>query len=213
MLAVSDTGTGMDEDTKSHIFEPFYTTKAKEKGTGLGLATVYGIVQQSGGQIFVDSEPGHGTRFEIYLPRVAASPEDGVPALPADSDGVGGTETVLLVERDDAVRRLARETLDPLGYVVLDAEHAERGLEIARDHRGPIHLLVTDVAIPGLTGTGLVASLSKLRPGIPVLYMSGYSESAAIRNGLLEPGASLLQKPFGPSELARRVRQTLDGGA
>ena len=213
MLAVSDTGTGMDEDTKSHIFEPFYTTKEKEKGTGLGLATVYGIIQQSGGQIFVYSEPGHGTTFKIYFPRVAASVDDGVPALPRGSAGVGGTETVLLVERDDAVRRLARETLDPLGYVVLAAERAERGLEIARDHRGPIHLLVTDVVMPGVTGTGLVASLAKVRPGIPVLYMSGYTESAAIRNGFLEPGALLLQKPFGPAELARRVRQALDGAA
>ena len=213
LLAVSDTGTGMDEDTKSHIFEPFYTTKEKEKGTGLGLATVYGIIEQSGGQIFVHSEPGHGTRFEIYLPRVAASADDGVPALQAGSTGIGGTETVLLVERDDAVRRLARETLDPLGYVVLAAERAERGLEIAKEHRGPIHLLVTDVVMPGLTGTGLVASLAKLRPGIPVLYMSGYTESAAIRNGFLEPGAPLLQKPFGPAELARRVRQTLDEAA
>jgi CheY-like chemotaxis protein len=203
----------MDEDTISHIFEPFYTTKEKEKGTGLGLATVYGIVQQSGGQIFVDSEPGHGTTFEIYLPRVAASEQDGVPALPAGSTGVGGTETVLLVERDGAVRRLARETLEPLGYVVLDAEHAERGLEIARAHPGPIHLLVTDVVMPGMKGTGLVTSLVKVRPGIPVLYMSGFTESAAIRNGFLEPDASLLQKPFGPSELARRVRQVLDGAA
>ncbi len=208
MLAVSDTGMGMDEETKSHIFEPFYTTKEKGKGTGLGLATVYGIVQQSGGHIFVYSEPGHGTTFKIYLPRVAAA-EDVAPRGAAAV--VGGTETVLLVEHDDAVRRLAREALDPLGYVVLDAEHGERGLQIAREHAGPIHLLLTDVVMPGLSGPSLVASLAKLRPGIPVLYMSGYTESAAVRIGVLEAGMALLQKPFGPTELARRVRQSLDG--
>jgi nitrogen-specific signal transduction histidine kinase/CheY-like chemotaxis protein len=211
MLSVSDTGTGMDAKTKGRIFEPFFTTKEKGKGTGLGLATVYGIVKQSGGFIWASSEPGHGTSFEIYLPRV--DEKAGVAAgygAPQAREGVGGTETVLLVEDEEGVRRLAREVLEAHGYTVLEASGWQSALGLADSHGGPIHLLLTDVVMPEMGGPEVASRLSALRPAIKVLYMSGYTNYAVFHRGLLDAGIAFLQKPFSPDELARRVRELLD---
>jgi len=207
MLAVSDTGHGMDAATLGQIFEPFFTTKGPGKGTGLGLATVYGIVKQSGGHIWVYSEVGHGTSFKIYLPRV-----DGPAVTPAVTPGLPrrGTETVLLAEDDDQVRALARETLEISGYTVLEAAHPEAAITLAQQHGGALHLLLTDVVMPGMNGRALADRLLALRPGISVLFMSGYPAAAVAPHGTLEPGTQLLQKPFTPGNLARKVREVLD---
>jgi PAS domain S-box-containing protein len=207
MLAVSDTGHGMDAATLGQIFEPFFTTKGPGKGTGLGLATVYGIVKQSGGHIWVYSEVGHGTSFKIYLPRV-----DGPAAAPAIAPGLPrrGTETVLLAEDDDQVRALARETLEISGYTVLEAAHPEAAVTLAQQHGGALHLLLTDVVMPGMNGRALADRLLALRPGIKVLFMSGYPAAAVAPHGTLDPGTQLLQKPFTPGSLARKVREVLD---
>ncbi len=209
LLAVSDTGIGMDEQTQRRIFEPFFTTKEMGKGTGLGLATVYGIVKQSGGFIWVYSELNHGTSFKIYLPRVAesvaaATPTDQVKQPPR------GTETVLLVEDAAAVRIVTRQVLDRLGYTVLEAPNGEAALHLATKHRGPIHLLLTDVVMPELGGRQLAERLTPLRPGLKVLYVSGYTDDAVVRHGVLEAGIAYLQKPFTPEILARKVREVLD---
>ena len=210
-LSVSDTGTGMDAKTKARVFEPFFTTKEKGKGTGLGLATVYGIVKQSGGFIWVSSEPGHGTSFEIYLPRVD---EGAVHAAgrhaPQAREGVGGTETLLLLEDEEGVRRLAREVLKEHGYTVLEASGWQSAISHTERHGGPIHLLLTDVVMPEMGGPEVASRLSALRPGIKVLYMSGYTNYAVFHRGLLDAGVAFLQKPFSPNELARRVRELLD---
>ena len=210
MLAVSDTGTGMSAEVQSHLFEPFFTTKEKGKGTGLGLATVYGIVKQSGGYVWVYTEPGHGTTFKIYLPRVDAAPAprvSGVQASPVED----GTETVLLAEDETAVRAVARHTLQRHGYTVLEAPSAEAALDLAQRHSGPIHLLLTDVVMPGMSGRALALRLSELRPELRVIYMSGYPEEAITRHGVLERGFTYVQKPFTPEGLARKVREVLDG--
>ena len=210
MLAVTDNGCGMSEDTKAHIFEPFFTTKEKGKGTGLGLATVYGIVKQSGGYVWVYSEPGIGTTFKIYLPRI-----DEVESLTGAGDepdsGIAqrGSEVVLLVEDEKGVRELTREYLETSGYTVLDAVDGSSALELAREHHGPIHVLITDVVMPGLSGRELSEQIAKLRPEIKVLYMSGYTDQSAFRNGILEKGSELLQKPFGMSTLASKLREIL----
>ena len=210
LLAISDTGIGMDDDTQSRIFEPFFTTKGA-KGTGLGLSTVYGIVKQSGGFIFVDSQPQQGTAFRAYFPRVhgredAAVAEEfrGLPQVNR------GAETILLVEDEINVRQLARQYLEMQGYKILEAEDGAAALQIVDGHKGPINLLLTDVVMPGMNGRELSARIVKLLPEIRVLYMSGYTENAIGHDGTLDAGVSLLQKPFSLPALKDRVREILD---
>jgi two-component system, cell cycle sensor histidine kinase and response regulator CckA len=210
MLAVTDNGCGMDAETQAHIFEPFFTTKEKGKGTGLGLATVYGIVKQSGGYVWVYSEPSRGTSFKIYLPRIAEEPS----TAPRDRPGEGrqlpqGTETVLLVEDEKGVRELTREYLQMSGYAVVEAEDGHTALELAAMHAGPIELLMTDVVMPGISGRELADRIRKLRPGIKVLFMSGYTDQAVVHHGILETDAVLLQKPFTVTTLASKLREIL----
>jgi PAS domain S-box-containing protein len=207
-FSVSDTGTGMDTETRTRIFEPFFTTKGPGKGTGLGLSTVYGIIKQSGGSIEVYSEPGWGTTFKVYLPRVL---ERETPvSTQARSPSVGGSETVLLVEDEEAVRRLARLVLEKMGYRVLEAASAEEAFSVATGHSGGIDLLLTDSVMPGMSGPDLARSLRPRRPEMRVLFMSGYTDDAIVRHGLLEPTEAFLQKPFTPDVLARKVRDVLD---
>ena len=210
MLAVTDNGCGMCAETQAHLFEPFFTTKEKGKGTGLGLATVYGIVKQSGGYIWVYSEPGKGTTFKVYLPRVAGA---GEKARKDDADRTKslqrGSETVLLVEDEDGVRQLAREYLETNGYTVLQAADGHAALELAGMHDGPIHLLMTDVVMPGISGRELAQRISKVRPDIKILYMSGYTDQAVVQHGILESGSVLLQKPFTMATLAAKLREIL----
>src|SRR5712691_511251 len=208
LLAVRDNGHGMDAETRSHLFEPFFTTKEKGKGTGLGLSTVYGIVKQSGGYVFPQSEPGAGTTFYIYLPRVEESPEEMAPAKSQENEK-GGCETVLLVEDEESVRELVRETLEAKGYEVLEADHGAAALRIASDYHGPIDMLITDVVMPGMSGRELSEQLLASDPDIKILYLSGYTEDAVVHQGVLEPGTSFLQKPFTLQALARKVREVL----
>jgi PAS domain S-box-containing protein len=207
MLAVSDTGIGMDAATQARIFEPFFTTKDPGKGTGLGLSVVYGVVTQSGGHIEVESAPGRGATFTIYLPRVEAGEEaaEVVQALPGR-----GTETILLTEHDDEVRGLAREILTGYGYTVLEACQVADALLIAERHTGPIHLLLTDVVMPQMSARELVERLTPLRPEMQVVYMSGYTDDAMVHHGPLDPGTPFVQKPFTPEALAQKVRDVLD---
>jgi two-component system cell cycle sensor histidine kinase/response regulator CckA len=209
MLAVADTGCGMDAETHAHVFEPFFTTKEKGKGTGLGLATVYGVVKQSGGYVWVYSEPGHGTTFKVYLPRV----EETVAAEERMAEAEApqrGSETVLLVEDEKGVRELAREYLEQNGYTVLEAENGARALEIASAHDGPIHLMLTDVVMQGISGRELAEKAAKIRPDMKVLFMSGYTDQAVIHHGLLSAETVLLQKPFTLNALAAKLRAMLD---
>ncbi len=207
MLSVSDTGMGMDRETQSRIFEPFFTTKEKGKGTGLGLSTVYGIVKQSGGYVMVQSEQGRGTTFQIYLPQVeGAAEKHPVPALDAAS---GGTETILLVEDEESVRQLVRDTLLAKGYHVVEADNGQAGLAAAERHKGKIDLVITDVIMPEMGGRELVMQLAKTRPEAKVLYLSGYTEDAIISDGSVEGGTAFLQKPFTLQNLSRKVREVL----
>ena len=210
MLAVGDTGTGMDEATQAHLFEPFFTTKEKGKGTGLGLATVYGIVKQSGGYVWVYTELGHGTTFKVYLPRVMESPAPR-PSEGRQAPTIGGSETVLIAEDEAAVRAVARQALERQGYTVLEASSAHAALDLAQRHSGPLHLLLTDVVMPGMSGRTLAVRLLELRPELRVIYMSGYTDEAITRHGMLKPGLTYVQKPFTPDALARKVREVLDG--
>ncbi len=207
-LGVSDTGAGMDAETRSHIFEPFFTTKPLGQGTGLGLSTVYGIVKQNGGWIWVYSEPGRGTTFKIYLPRV-----DRASAAPDESRSADftlhGTETVLVVEDQQEVRRLALGALRSYGYQVLDAANGDEALDLCEQFPGPIHLLVTDMVMPGITGREVAGRLSALRPAMKTLYVSGYAASLIGDEGILNPNAAYLSKPFSPEALARKVREVL----
>jgi CheY-like chemotaxis protein len=206
-LSVSDTGVGMDQATQARLFEPFFTTKEKGKGTGLGLATVYGIVKQSGGFIWVYSELGHGSTFKVYLPQVADTPSPQVAALPLET--IRGTETILLAEDAAGVRNVAHEILRRQGYNVLLATDGRVALEVAAAHPEPIDLLVTDVIMPEMSGRQLADRLKELRPGLKVLFVSGYTDDAIVRHGMLEPGIAFLQKPFTPQVLARKVREVL----
>jgi CheY-like chemotaxis protein len=207
LLTVRDTGIGMDKETQSRIFEPFFTTKEKGKGTGLGLSTVYGIVKQSAGYVMVQSEEGVGTAFHIYLPRVEGVAERH--SAPAPHAAAGGTETVLLVEDEAPVRELVRDTLTAKGYRVVEAENGEAGLAAAARHKGNIHLVITDVVMPGIGGRELVRQLAQTRPETKVLYLSGYTEDAIISDGTIEKGAAFLQKPFTLQNLSRKVRDVL----
>ena len=208
LLAVKDTGCGMDEATRGRIFEPFFTTKEVGKGTGLGLATVYGIVKQAGGHVALYSETGRGTTFKIYLPRVedalSVGSECGLSRRPT------GTETVLLVEDDDAVRALALNILRAVGYTVLEAHDGNEALGASERHKGPIHLLLTDVVMPGMGGRVLAGRLTGSHPGLKVLFMSGYADDAVVRHGVLEAEVAFLQKPFAVDGLVRKVRAALD---
>ena len=210
MLAVSDTGVGMDAETRRRLFEPFYTTKPPGKGTGLGLSTVYGIVKQSGGHIWVDSEPGRGATFKILLPAVDEAAEAPL-AMPA-ADGPRGMETILLVEDEHDVRSLVRQVLQERGYRVIEAAGPREALVAGSDAAARIDLLLTDVIMPQMTGRVLADLLTARRPGLPVLFISGYAENAVGEHGVLEPGRAYLQKPFTPAELARTVRRVLDAG-
>ncbi len=209
-LVVRDTGHGMDEETQSHIFEPFFTTKEKGKGTGLGLSTVYGIVKQSGGFIEVESKPGRGATFKIFFPRVDGTTQ-GTESVTAGGDPIKGRETVLLVEDEPGVRRLVNETLRLHGYTVLEARHGIEALLTGAKHLGPIHLLLTDVVMPQMSGPEVAEKLATVRPEVKVLYMSGYPDHPAFSKGGVDTEHCFLQKPFTPSTLAQKVREVLDG--
>jgi len=224
LLEVGDTGVGMDAETRSHLFEPFFTTKEQGKGTGLGLSTVYGTVKQSGGHISVESEPGRGSTFTVYLPRVAAPvgpPDRPAADAPGPRPGAsaeailtpGRGETILLVEDAQRVRAVVREILEMSGYVVLEARQGAEALELSNRHAGTIHLLVTDVVMPQMSGRELAQRLATLRPELKVLYMSGYTDDAIVRHGVLASGIAFLSKPFTPNALALKVREVLDGVA
>jgi CheY-like chemotaxis protein len=206
MLAISDTGCGMTHEIQSQIFEPFFTTKELGKGTGLGLSTVYGVVKQSGGYISVYSEVGHGTTFKIFLPRIQQQAAAEGSVTPVD---VTGWETVLLVEDAQALRDLSRELLEASGYKVLEAENGFDAIRVADGYQGTIHLLMTDVVMPGMDGRKLAEHMVKKIPGIKVLYMSGYNDDAIVHHGVLEPGLALLQKPFTRESFTRKVREVL----
>ena len=209
-LSVSDTGVGMSPEIRTHLFEPFFTTKERGKGTGLGLSTVYGIVKQSGGDISVTAEPGRGATFTIYLPKLAegngarSASDAGAHAIPR------GNETILLVEDDPALRALAERILRSYGYTVLVASTGARALSLMAEHPEPIDLLATDVVMPEMSGNELVERIARVRPGLPVLFMSGYTDDDVVRRGLTDGHAAFLQKPFTPEQLAFKVREVLD---
>jgi PAS domain S-box-containing protein len=209
MLAVSDTGCGMDSETQAHMFEPFFTTKGQGKGTGLGLSTVYGIVKQSGGNIWVYSEVGKGTTFKVYLPRIDEVVESE-EARDTPGELPQGRETVLLTEDEEQVRRMTRVILEMSGYQVLEAKSGDEALSIYKQHEGQIDLVMTDVVMPQMSGRELARNLETLHPGIKVLYMSGYTDDAIVRHGLLDQEIVFLQKPFTPDALTRKVREVLD---
>jgi CheY-like chemotaxis protein len=209
LLAVSDTGVGMDEATRARIFEPFFTTKPKGSGTGLGLSTCYGIVTQSGGWIGVYSEPGRGTTFKIYLP---ASDSGPVVETPADTEAAAsGSETILVVEDQEEVRRFTCDVLRRYGYTILAAASGDEALSVLAEHAGSVDLMITDLVMPGMTGRELADRVAASRPGIPTLFMSGYSDEVATRQGVLGRDAAYLQKPFAPKTLADKIREVLTG--
>jgi CheY-like chemotaxis protein len=211
-LSVRDTGAGIDAATQERLFEPFFTTKEVGKGTGLGLATVYGIVTQSGGQVAVSSQPGEGTVFTVYLP---GADDSTLPAATAADPppAAGGTETILLVEDERDVRELARDLLEAGGYTVLEAAGPGAALLLAAKRAGALHLLLTDVVMPHMSGRELAERVLAARPDVRVLYMSGYTDDAIGRHGILDSDTAFLQKPFTAAALARKVREVLDGPA
>jgi signal transduction histidine kinase/ActR/RegA family two-component response regulator len=208
VLVVSDTGSGMDDETRSRIFEPFFTTKGPGKGTGLGLATVYGIVKQSGGGITVESKPGEGCTFSIFLPSTTADLD--IAELPPAEQKTHGSETILVVEDEEVVRHLICTVLGEAGYEILQAESSEAALQLARTRKKSIHLLVTDIVMPGMNGPALARALSEHQPSLKILYVSGYSDNDISAQGVLEPGLVVLQKPFTQQSLSRKVRELLD---
>jgi CheY-like chemotaxis protein len=207
-LAVSDTGEGMDEATQAQVFEPFFTTKDRDKGTGLGLAMVYGIVKQSGGNIWVYSEVGRGTTFKMYVPRVDARP-DVLSSIP-DTDSLLGNEMVLVAEDVAEIGRFVKRVLTQVGYRVLVAGDGIEAMQLAEDHDGVIDLLLTDVVMPRMSGRELAKKLAATRSGLKVVYMSGYTDSTTIQHGILERGVHLLAKPFSADDLLRMIRHVLD---
>jgi CheY-like chemotaxis protein len=209
MLSISDTGIGMDQETQEHIFEPFFTTKGEEEGTGLGLATVYGIVSQSGGHIHVYSEPGEGSVFKVYLPLLGADAGPERAEERADDILTGG-ETVLLVEDEDIVRDLIAGVLRRHGHEVVTAPDGQEALEAAAEHEGTIDIVVTDVVMPEMNGGQLAEALSERGYDVPVLFISGYTDNTIVQHGVLEDGVYYLQKPFDPEKLLRRIRSILD---
>ena len=210
MIAVEDSGCGMDRETQARIFDPFFTTKELGKGTGLGLATVYGIVKQSRGYIWVYSEIGRGTIFKVYLPRVEQSAQSSAPKE-SDVSSLQGSETILLAEDSESLREMAREYLQSVGYTVFEAASGKEALQKAKDLHGAIHLLLTDVVMPEMSGPELASEMVSLRPGIRVIFTSGYTDDAIARQGVLDPGVAFIQKPYRPKALARKIREVLDG--
>ena len=208
VLAVSDTGSGMDKETREHIFEPFFTTKEVGKGTGLGLSTIYGIVKQNNGFIWVYSEPGKGTIFKVYLPNVKDTEPEEKEQPPVDDPG--GFETVLIVEDDDNLRKFAQKALRQRGYKLLVAENGEDALKVCKEHDGQIDLMITDVVMPKMGGREAAKRLQPLYPQMKVIYMSGYTDNAIVHHGVLEPGLNFIEKPFTPEGLALKVRKALD---
>lgn len=212
MLAISDNGTGMDAKTQARIFEPFFTTKAKGKGSGFGLATVYGIVKQSSGYIWVYSEPAKGTTFKIYLPRIQAE-RLNAPAPKVQISGFSGSETILVVEDEASVRTLAVRILKDHGYHVLEAANGSEALQIAKEYAGKLHMIVTDVIMPGMSGKMMIAQLEAEQPNVKVLYISGYTDNSIVHHGILDSNVAFLQKPFSIEGLVRKVREVLDTAA